>query len=240
MTRLTRSYWVLSALLPLAAFAAEAPGAIIIATDGQTGAGPFTPTYTVSTTDLINGASPSAQAGNFAEETSGGVGVLTNGTFGTISGGNPGNNTLFATAGTGEQVTYSLNLTASPLGYNLSRIDVYGGWNDSGRDQQLYTVAYSTAANPSTFVDLTSVNFNPTAGGDPSATRVSITETAPTFLASNVAAVRFTFDQPAAPENGYTGYTEIDVIGTPVPEPTSLGLLGLVAVAVAGRRRRRA
>src|SRR5690242_2204889 len=72
-----------------------------VATDGQTGAGPFTPTYTVSGTDLINGLSPSAQAGNFQIETSGGVSALTNGTFGTISGGNPGVNTLFATAGGG-------------------------------------------------------------------------------------------------------------------------------------------
>jgi hypothetical protein len=188
---------------------------------------------------LINGAAPSAQAGNFAEEASGGVGVLTNGTFGTISGGNPGNNTLFATAGTGEQVTYSLNLGASPQGYNLSRIDVYGGWNDSGRDQQLYTVSYSTVANPSTFVDLTPVNFNPVAAGNPSATRVSITEDALANLASNVAAVRFTFDLPAAPENGYTGYTEIDVFGTPVPEPTSLCALGLGAMLAFGRRRSR-
>jgi hypothetical protein len=240
MPRLTGSRLAVFALFSLAAFAVQASGAIIIATDGQTGPGPFTPTYTVSNTDLINGASPSAQTGNFGEETSGGVGVLTNGTFGTISGGNPGNNTLFATAGTGEQVTYALNLAASPQGYNLSRIDVYGGWNDSGRDQQLYTVAYSTVANPSAFVDLTSVNFNPTAGGDPSATRVSITENALANLASNVAAVRFTFDQPAAPENGYTGYTEIDVIGTPVPEPTSLAALAVVALAALHRRRSRA
>ena len=216
-----------------AVMASAAPS---IATSGQTGAGPFSPTYTPSATDLINGLNPSAQTGNFSEEAAGGVGVLTNGTFGTISGGNPGNNTLFATAGTGEQVTYSLNLTASPQGYVITGIDTYGGWNDNGRDQQLYTVSFATAANPNVFAPYTAVNFNPTAGSDPTATRVQITDTTG-VLATNVAAIRFTFDQPAAPENGYTGYTELDVFGTAVPEPTGLGLIVLGAAALLARRR---
>jgi hypothetical protein len=217
--------------------AAMASGAPTIATNSETGVGPFTPTYTPSGTDLINGTSPSAQTGNFSEEASGGVAVLTNGTSGTISGGNPGVNTLFATAGTGEQVTYSLNLAASPQGYLITGIDAYGGWNDSGRDQQLYTVAFSTVANPGVFVNYTSINFNPAAAGDPSATRVQITDTMG-VLASNVAAIRFTFDQPGAPENGYTGYTEVDVFGRPVPEPTALGLIALGAAGLFARRRR--
>jgi hypothetical protein len=209
----------------------------IIDTNGVTGPGPFTPFYTVSSTDLINGMTPSAQTGNFAEEAAGGVAVLTNGTFGTISGGNPGNNSLFATAGTGEQVTYSLNLGASPQGYLINRIATYSGWNDNGRDQQLYTVAFSTVANPTTFVDYATVNFNPTAGSDPTASRVQISDSTG-IVANNVAAIRFTFDQPAAPENGYTGYTEIDVIGQAVPEPTALGLVALSAAGLLARRRR--
>ena len=223
-----------TAVLTLGATALAVPQ---VATDAQTGPGPFTPSYSSSTTDLINGLSPSAQAGNFQEEGAGGTAVLTNGTFGTISGGNPGNNSLFATAGTGEQVTYSLNLAASPGGYNITGIDTYGGWNDSGRDQQLYTVAYSTVANPGTFTDITSVNFNPPDTSNPSASRVQITDTTGT-LATGVAAIRFTFDQPAAPENGYTGYTELDVFGTPVPEPTALGLAALGGAGLLARRRR--
>src|SRR4051812_31981627 len=216
--------------------AAMVSGSVIVDTNSQTGPGPFTPFYAVSGTDLINGLTPSAQSGNFAEEGAGGVAVLTNGTFGTISGGNPGTNTLFATAGTGEQLTYSLNLAASPQGYLINSIATYGGWNDSGRDQQLYTVAFSKVASPTTFVDYASVNFNPTAGGDPSATRVQLFDP-PGIAAITVAAVRFTFDQPAAPENGYTGYTEIDVIGQAVPEPTALGLIALGAAGLLARRR---
>ena len=208
----------------------------IVDTNGTTGPGPFTPFYAVSSSDLINGRAPSAQSGNFAEEGAGGVAVLTNGTFGTISGGNPGVNTLFATAGTGEQLTYTLDLAANPQGYLVNSIATYGGWNDSGRDQQLYTVAFSTVANPTTFVDYASVNFNPTAGGDPSASRVQINDSTG-IAALNVAAVRFTFDQPAAPENGYTGYTEIDVIGRAMPEPTAMGLVALGAAGLLARRR---
>jgi hypothetical protein len=235
MQRLT--FWKLIALVLSLWPGAIASGAPSIATSGETGTGPFTPSYSPSGTDLINGTSPSAQSGNFSEEAAGGVAVLTDGTFGTISGGNPGNNTLFATAGTGEQVTYSLNLAASPLGYLITGINTYGGWNDSGRDQQLYTVAFSTVANPGVFVDYTSVNFNPAAAGDPSATRVQITDTTG-VLANNVAAIRLTFDQPGAPENGYTGYTEVDVFGRAVPEPTALGLIGLGAAGLLARRRR--
>jgi hypothetical protein len=84
------------------------------------------------------------------------------------------------------------------------------------------------------------VNFNPPdTSGNPSATRVRITDSTG-VLATNVAAVRFTFDQPAAPEAGYTGYTEIDVFGTAVPEPASLGLAGVAAIGLLTRRCRRA
>jgi hypothetical protein len=48
-------------------------------------------------------------------------------------------------------LTFGFNLTASPAGYNLSTIQTYAGW-DSGRDGQQYTVEYSTASAPGTFL----------------------------------------------------------------------------------------
>jgi hypothetical protein len=91
---------------------------------------------------------------------------------------------------------------------------VYGGWSDGGRDQQAYTVYYSTVAAPTTFVALSSVSYNPTLpGAVPSADRVTFsppTTTAP--LATGVAKVMFDFTSPAG-ENGYSGYAEIALFG---------------------------
>ena len=64
---------------------------------------------------------------------------------------------------TGTSVTY--NLGANPLGYNISAIVVYGGWNDNGRDQQLYTVSYSLIGDAG-FIALPTVNFNPAVGAN--------------------------------------------------------------------------
>ncbi len=55
------------------------------------------------------------------------------------------------------------------------------------------------------------------------------------FLATSVAALRFSFPNQ---ENFQGGYRELDVFGTPVPEP-STGLLvamGLAGLGLRGRR----
>jgi hypothetical protein len=242
--RKSSRFWAFVASAGVLALGSHAFAAISIVTDSQIGNGadPFTPSYTVSTTDLIQGMAPSASVGNFALESSGGLPVLTDGTFGTILTGVSGNHTAFATAGngggSGSTVTYALNTAASPLGYNLSNIVVYGGWNDNGRDQQSYTVSYSTVAAPGTFIDLTPVNFNPTVANTlQSANSVTISEDTLPFLATGVAAVRFNF---GATENGYSGYTEIDVNGSAVPEPGTFGLIGVAGSALLARRRRAA
>ena len=192
----------------------------------------FTPSYVVSTTDLLNGLSPSASGGNFAAtEITGGLPVLTDGTFGTITepgGAADRTHLIFAIAGggsgTGTFVTYTLNTSANSLGYDIDSSVVYGGWNDNGRDQQLFTVAYSVVGN-SAFINLPPVDFNPTVGANlQSATRVTLAETAPIPLASGVDEIRITFSP--SPENGYTGYTEVDVLGSArIPEPASPTLI---------------
>jgi hypothetical protein len=239
-------------LLALAAATAgvssAAPGAVSVVPDVQFSPDPansWSPSYVVSATDLVNGAAPSASAGNFALESGGGTPVLTDGAYGTITRvpvtGTPEPHPAFATAGnlnaSGSSVTYALNTAASPLGYNIRQIDVYGGWNDAGRDQQRYNVLYSTVANPTAFLPLTSVDYQPpNTANVQAATRVRITEDALANLATGVAAIQFDFT-PAV-ENGHTGYAEIDIIGTPVPEPTSAAVLGLGALGLLARRRR--
>ena len=98
--------------------------------------------------------------------------------------------------GAGSTIVYTL--PASSLGYNLTNITVYSGWQDNGRDAQAYTVSYSTVANPSQFTVLTAVNYNPSVpGGVASANRVMLTDSAAGLIASNVAAVKFDFTSPA-------------------------------------------
>ncbi|HEY7118187.1 MAG TPA: hypothetical protein VH475_16475 [Tepidisphaeraceae bacterium] len=239
--------WV--GLMAVGLLSVRAMGAVNVATDFQTASAPslpsYTPPYTVSTSDLINGMSPSASAGDFGVEISGGLPALTNGAYEDITqtGGAPDRtHGAFATAGggsgTGSTVTYNLNTGASPGGYNLSNITVYGGWNDSGRDQQAYTVQYATVASPGTFVDLATVNFNPTVPDNTqTANRVIISETTLPFLATGVAAVRFNFSPST--ENGYSGYAEIDVNGSAVPEPGLFGLIGALGAMGLGIRPRR-
>jgi hypothetical protein len=247
MSVLNRVSWVVGTWCVAVLMSAPAGAVPQIATDFQLGPGgagsTFTPSYVVSSTDLINGRPAAASSGNFAFELSGGLPVLNDGVYGTITepGGAPDRTHLaFGVAGggqgTGTFVTYELDLAASPLGYNLSRVDVFGGWNDSGRDQQAYTVQYSTVASPAAFIDLANVSFNPTIPADTqTANRVTITEDTLPNLATGVAAVRINFSP--ATENGYSGYAEVDVIGTAVPEPAGMALIAL-ACAVALRRQR--
>lgn len=223
-----------------------ASAAVVIATDNEVGAGgvgsSFTPSYTVSSTDLINGLAPSDSSGDYAFELSGGIGVLNDGDYGTITepGGAPDRTHLafgVAGGGSGTGTFVQWDLTGSASGYDISSIAVYGGWNDNGRDQQQYSVSYSLIGDPA-FITLANVDFNPVVGGSlQSATRVTLTEDTLPFLATGVDAIRFDFFTSV--ENGYTGYAEFDVIGGPsVPEPGSVLLTALGSVALLNRRRR--
>lgn len=145
-------------------------------------------------------------------------------------------------------LTFNLNLTTNSGGYNLTSILTYAGWDD-GRDGQQYSVEYSTASTPGTWLALASASrFNPVYidSVDESATLVKLTSNSG-FLAENVGALRFNFagfgNGGNAFENGGTGFREFVVQGSAaemsaVPEPAAaFGTLGLLASGFLLRRR---
>lgn len=192
-----------------------------IAAETGRGIGTFVPGWVVITNQsLIAGQTPSMAVGDFSLEAPGrSVNILTagdNGALTKILGSNGyTTSTNYVTCGNGGDAGATLiyTLPGSVYGYNVTNITVYGGWADNGRDQQAYTVYYSTVASPSTFIPLAVVNNNPNVGnGIQSATRVSLSS-AIGALATNVAAIKFDFTSPAS-ENGYCGYDQITIFGS--------------------------
>jgi PEP-CTERM motif len=186
--------------------------------------------YTPSSTDLINGAAPTAQVGTFwTNESAGGIPVLTDGLYAGFSVGS------FATGGAGGGGG-GLSLTYGFATSNISSVDVYGGWANNGRDELNFTLQFSSNGGTSFGSALASGSWNPSvAANTTSATKITLSDTTGT-LATGVNAMRISF---LAVENGYTGYSEIDVNGSAVPEPSGLLLLGLGTIAAMGIRRRK-
>jgi hypothetical protein len=177
----------------------------------------------VTNGSLIAGQAPTTAVGDFSEEaflgTRSVISLTAGGSLTIAAGGSPKTtSTNYVTCGNGGNPaagsTVIYTLAGSTNGYDLTNIVVYGGWGDNGRDQQAFTVYYSTAGAPANFVALATVNFNPSIAANlQSATRVSIAYSAG-LLASNVAALKFDFTNPSS-ENGYCGYAQITVFGNP-------------------------
>jgi hypothetical protein len=218
----------------LAAMASSAALGAVVANNEfdlapEGGSGLYTPTFPSggsSITDLLNGKLPTASAGNFGQESSTGVAALTNGSVQTAYGNGSAESphAAYATAGAGGSVTYALGGV-----YNLSSIVIYGGWNDGGRDAQHYNILTSTDAGLN-FTLLTTFDNSPgqtTPVPVPVSQRVAFTEDALPNLALNVTNIKVEF---LAVENGYTGYTEIDVFGSPLFIPGDANRNGVVNI----------
>src|SRR5436190_10478611 len=103
MVRVRNSLVSLAVAGALGLVSAAASASPIVSYDTQSASSPapasFIPNYTVSSTDLLNGATPSTTgSGNFALESSGGTPVLTDAQFQAIGNGSTGTHPAFATA----------------------------------------------------------------------------------------------------------------------------------------------
>lgn len=181
----------------------------------------------VSNNDLLQTQLAAASvSGTVAEEGTGGVAALTNGEF-TAGAGND----AYFTPTVGASVTFDLDVSANTLGYDITSVRGFGGWNDNGRDRQNYSLYYSVVGS-SEFELLGTVDFDLDLAAGTASTITSIFDTSLT----GVDAIRVDFLDPQ--ENGHAGYGEFDVIGiATVPEPSSLLLL-TGAIPLLLRRRR--
>lgn len=192
--------------------------------------------YTPSSTDLLqSGGIVTTSSGNFQDETQAGISALTDGSYGIA--GNPGAGGGSATGNAGEIITFTLDTVSSPLGYSLSGVDLYAGW-DGFRGGQNYTLSYSTVSDPGTFISLGSVDWDTTSNNAPGgtiATRTMVRD-AEGELASSVGVLRIAFGDVSF---GYAGYREIDVFGTAmVPEPSTATILAMSGLTLLRRRRK--
>ena len=245
------SFLVLSPILLFGLYPAKAS---VLEADHEISDGSYT---VVTTGDLLDGAtalSSTETGGGFQAEGSAGLSALTDGEFGYATGGygsgapNSGSSNASSAMGGpsgGTAATYSLG--SDPLGYSLSSIEVLSGWNDSGRYQQAYTISYllvATLADPNpTFTALYTVSPYPSnayQSGDIDNGAETVLTSSSGPLVTGVSEVEITFNSIV---NGYTGYREFAVYGTPVttPEPSSIALMlgGIFAVGIFVRHRSR-
>jgi parallel beta-helix repeat protein/predicted outer membrane repeat protein len=165
--------------------------------------------FTIPTNnDLIKGLSPTV-VGDISDVEGLGTDMtgnsLTDGQFGPAGLVEGGPNPEVVAVHNGVTLTYTLPNNGG-LGYNISAISIYTGWRDGGRVNQDLQILYTTTTN-STFTVLTGVHE---AGQSPNPSDLV------TFLSNvgltNVTAIQFSFPST---QNGYVGYRELVVTGTP-------------------------
>ena len=155
---------------------------------------------------------------------------INNGTTGAFNENSVTNPAKVASTGIKDFV---LDLTTNTLGYDISQVDVFTGWNDN-RAGQAYTLFFSTVGDAS-FTQITPSQVSVAASGQSLVTHV-FDDTAP-LLGTGVDVVRF---DVGVNGNGNV-YREVDVIGTAtIPEPATLAILGHGGMITRVRRRRRA
>jgi hypothetical protein len=208
--------------------ASSASAALVITGDTINNASGAIPPWTLATNSLIAGMLPSSVGpGDFGKDYGGG-------TYGTIvglpaltDGVLPGcgatydGSGQYATCGYdhsgGQWLIYTL--PAAAHGYNITNISTFTTWGDQAVSGQAYALSYSTADNPTSFIYLGYVYYQPDGSGGV-ANRVQLTDSQGGAIAANAAAIKFNFMWPPS-ALGVNAYTEITVQGTPAATVTA-------------------
>ncbi len=221
-------FLAIAAVVALTLAAAQATQATIIETDSTTSSG-----FTINTTgDLAYDVAPvvsgtglltSIAEDNGSPQPTNNPAVLTDGLFGPAD---PTNTTPTTVAGIQNGTIITIPL-ASPS--DISGIETYTAWHDTGRDGQNYTASYSSDGGTG-YSPLDTVAYAPSQN-DAEVALASSTGS----LASGVTDIQFNFENV---ENNGVGYSEIAIYGAAVPEPASLALLAVAGLAILVRPRK--
>ncbi len=196
--------------------------------------------YTVASDDLLQTeyGSMSFSGNSLSRENCDGEPALRDGLFGAL-GGRSTNGGDTATAGSSEDpldiLIYTLDTSVNTLGYDLSGITTYAGWDGQRYGQKYDLYAHQVGDDASTFSLLKNISYRPTAiAGGINNTKVAIAFES--TEATGVDQLKFVFHRE--PGYDWIGYREIDVMGVAIqtPEPStlvmlSMGLISLIAYA---------
>ncbi len=175
-----------------------------------------TPSIAYANTYSFTPASGNLIAGNLAGDV-----LLTDSSIGTFANG-----TGAATISSSTVISYILGVGSNGNGYDVSAINVYSGWNDSGRSNiTLNNFTYSTVADPTTFITISSTALSYSPGNSHAVANLTATGG---VLATGVYAIRFNF---GTQQNGFVGYKELEVVGTSSPNSFNMGTEALPAIA---------
>ena len=136
----------------------------------------------------------------------------------------------------GDSLTYTLRTDTNKSGYDISKIDVLGGYSSSlaGYANTDVTISYRLVGS-STFQKLGDFTYD---AGNVAASSLSVTDSTGTVL-SGIDAISFRFAGSFVGSQSYL--QEIDVVGTPtsVPEPTMVSFIALGTLSLLSQRRRK-
>ena len=202
------------------------------------------PSYTVSSTDLLESLTPVFSAANFlgfAGESSGGIPVLTDGVSPqTIGGGQspdlPKNATVGGVGGT--QLVYNLANASNLEALNFYFAPWSGRQNPTPIDVYTSTTLADNTGAASWSLLISTPGYNNVDNVNSyglGSSLASITNDAGGNIATGVQSLKFVF---GTAQNGYVGLGEIDAIAA-VPEPSTWAMLAFSMTTVVVLRRRR-